>query len=330
MKNPNSPLVTGLVGLFLAASVSSAKLVIPTVTVADPGNAQDDTGLGRVDYTYEISTHEVTNAQYAAFLNAVAVQSDPYGVYNANMEINQGAEYSVKSGYADKPVRHVSFWSAARFANWLTNDQPTGSQGSGTTETGMYNLGGVANPDNSSVSRQLKFADGDRGVAITSVDEWYKAAYYDPTLNDGSGGYYDYPTQSNTEPTAEAPPGGPNSANFFGGPGEPTEVGAYPDSPSFYGTFDQGGNLDEWNDGVVDPGLRGLRGGTFKTIGDYLKSEFNPTFGTAPSNQYADTGFRVTSLTAIPEPSSYGIIFGLVGLAFALSRRRRRSGWPSR
>jgi len=33
---------------------------------------------------------------------------------------------------------HYSKWGdAARFANWLTNGQPTGAEGIGTTETGL-------------------------------------------------------------------------------------------------------------------------------------------------------------------------------------------------
>ena len=40
-------------------------------TVGNTGNAADPlTGFGSVDYTYRISKHEVTNAQYAEFLNA--------------------------------------------------------------------------------------------------------------------------------------------------------------------------------------------------------------------------------------------------------------------
>ena len=35
---------------------------------------------------------------------------------------------------------------------------------------------------------------------LPNVDEWYKAAYYDPT----SGVYFDYPTGSDSAPTAVA------------------------------------------------------------------------------------------------------------------------------
>ena len=46
------------------------------------------TGYGSVDYVYEIGKYKVTNAQYAEFLNAVAVP-DTYGLYNPQMGVVQ-------------------------------------------------------------------------------------------------------------------------------------------------------------------------------------------------------------------------------------------------
>ena len=59
------------------------------VTVGDPGNEGDTkvmrlsgtTGYGAVSETYRIGKYEVTNAQYAAFLNAVAA-TDTNALYN--------------------------------------------------------------------------------------------------------------------------------------------------------------------------------------------------------------------------------------------------------
>lgn len=67
------------------ASIAAAQITIPTVTIGHPGNAPDPiTGYGSVAYTYNIGTTEVTNAQYAAFLNAVAA-SDLFNLYNTDM-----------------------------------------------------------------------------------------------------------------------------------------------------------------------------------------------------------------------------------------------------
>ena len=63
-----------------------ADVVIGTVTVGNPGNA-DDTwgdGYGGVDYVYNIGTFEVTAGQYTEFLNAVAV-TDTYELWSPGM-----------------------------------------------------------------------------------------------------------------------------------------------------------------------------------------------------------------------------------------------------
>ena len=61
-----------------AAIVLSA--VIETVQIGHVGNAADpSTGYGAVNYAYSIGKHEVTNAQYADFLNAVVALDAPAG-----------------------------------------------------------------------------------------------------------------------------------------------------------------------------------------------------------------------------------------------------------
>lgn len=60
--------------------------------------------------------------------------------------------YAVRSPHGRWPVTLLSFWSACRYANWLTNGQPTGTQGPNTTETGIYMLNGV-NPANGTIGR---------------------------------------------------------------------------------------------------------------------------------------------------------------------------------
>jgi hypothetical protein len=77
MKLQHALLAAGL----LAASSASAFTNIDTVFVGDAGNADDSTGFGGVSYGYHIGTYEVTNSQYAAFLNAVATGWDEHRLY---------------------------------------------------------------------------------------------------------------------------------------------------------------------------------------------------------------------------------------------------------
>ncbi len=333
--------------LWLTASTVAVAdpITIPTVPVGNAGNAPDQlwpinnpTNLqfGAVAYDYRIGTTEVTNAQYATFLNAKAA-SDPLGLYNTDMGsdarggITQSGSdgsytYATKPNMADKPVNYVSWYDAIRFANWLNN-----GQGSGDTETGAYTiLGGTATPSNgSSITRNA-------GATwfLPSEDEWYKAAYHQPAAQGGdSDDYWLYPTASNTAPTiatansvGDVSNPGANVANYLRGAvwnspdGNVTTVGsAGPLSDSFYGTADQGGNVFEWNEVLISGSYpdRGMRGGAwgFNTNG-LAASNRVVNF---PSNESFLVGFRVAT---VPEPGT--LLMGALGMVALLLWRRRK------
>ena len=294
----------------LTASTASAVINIVTIQVGNAGNA-GNAGKGGVGYDYHIGAYEVTNSQYTAFLNATAA-TDTHGLYQSNMSSsthggitragNSGSyTYSVKSDFGDKPVNYVSFWDAARFSNWLTT---------GGTESGVYNLNGTTAPTNNTITRDAT-AWSNGGVAIASENEWYKAAYYD-----GNDGYTLYPSQSNSIATADA--------NYNNSVGTVTDIGAYAADPSYYGTFDQGGNVWEWNDTIVGNVFRGRRGGSFNSSDANLQSSFRSYGGNPAALEGNYLGFRVSSLAPIPETSTYAAIFGSLALAIAIVRRKGR------
>ena len=321
----------------LAGTVAQGDLVIDTVPVGNPGNAGESSGggsagpirtCGAVPYDYQIGKFEVTAAQYAAFLNAVAT-TDTYGLYNAAMQwpdvylgcniLRNGYPgsytYSVAADWANRPVNYVSWGDAARFCNWMHNGQPTGAQHLTTTEDGSYLLDGAT----SDAALMSVTRTPNATWVIPTEDEWYKAAYH---KNDGvTGNYWDSPTGTNAIPNNGNPEGDTgNTVNMLdsGGYaiGEPyfrTEAGFYAFSESPYGTFDQGGNVYEWVETPV-ASVRGLRGGSYGH--DYFMVRALQRYGREPTSEFGWIGFRVGS---IPEPTALAL------LAFAgLAMLRRR------
>jgi sulfatase modifying factor 1 len=329
----NSPLV-GLIFVSLSSLLSCAQtsstdsnnVIITYVlqSVGNPGNTSDPlTGHGDVAYSYKIGKYDITIGEYAIFLNAIA-KIDTYSVYDTRMgtDLNSAGitrsgtsgtyTYSVMNngGYsANRPITYVTWFDAARFANWMANGQPRGIQNSVTTENGAYNLNGatsgvavVKNATNPNTQNTPTYY-------IPSYNEWYKAAYYNPTLNNGAGGYYLYATQSNTAP-GNIIGSQPNQANNF--PASVglcvtqspnylyavqnylTDVGAFSSSPSYYGTFDQNGNVYQWNDldGTATP-YRGLAGGYWFAGANAMQATIYSTNSLDGTDN--GTGFRLAA-----------------------------------
>jgi len=322
--------VTGSICLALG-SAAPGVVNMEFVTVGNPQNEGEWSGesyggfgpdriCGAVDYVYEIAKFEVTAGQYTEFLNAVAADTDTYGLYNRSMWtstyackieriVSDGSyEYRVEPEWADRPVNYVGWGDAARFCNWLANGQPTGAQGLATTEDGSYYLDGAT----SDVALMGVTRKPNATYVIPTEDEWYKAAYH--KNNGATGDYWDYATGTDTKPSndlVEPDPG--NNANFHDGTdytiGDPyymTDVGEFERSDSPYGTFDQCGNVWEWNEAILDPYplQRGCRGGG---LNEYDDPNPNATIHAAwrsydyPSHDiHNDIGFRVALIPEVP------------------------------
>lgn len=259
---------------------------IEFVTIGNPGNPADTTGnpnpAGSVPYIYRMGKFEISEDMIDA----------------ANALGSLGITHDSRGG--DKPATSITWFEAATFVNWLntsTGHTPAYKFNGGNFELWQSGDAGYdpANP----------FRNSKAFYFLPSADEWYKAAYYDPT----AGVYYDYPTGSDNVPDGIDFPGDATFDAVFtdGGmvaqPNDITDVGVL--SP--YGTAGQGGNVWEWeeteddlvNDSVSS--LRGVRGGTWGRFGaeELLSSErshFNPS-----REDNLNKGFRVAS---IPEPSS--------------------------
>ncbi len=256
-------------------SIATAKIAMDFVNVGNPNNPADTTGYGAVDHYYRIGKYEVTNSQYAEFLNAKG-QSNANEIYNSSMAsygITQSGSsgsytYSVTSGFENKPVVYVSWFDAARFANWMSN-----GQGNGDMETGAYTLNGAT-------SGIITLNSGAQ-VYLPSRNEWHKAAYY----NAATKSYSLYPNGQESMTKEDA--------NYDSSAS--TNVGNYINDPSSYGTYDQGGNVAEWNDTIftdVD-NHRFVLGGAWND--SQLRMRSNAKDDHPLEYEYFDAGFRLAA-----------------------------------
>jgi len=246
--------------------------------IGDPGNVAYDgefdlssdfpedrfsVGHGSVDYTYQMSKLEVTTGQWLDFVNRFATQSSnpisflrgssrgivgsgPFGNYALNPHVDNAEQLPVE----------VTFVSSMMYANWLHNGTPDDIN---SLFHGAYQLD--FEPGENPTLEQVPLEhEPDAKFWIPTLDEWIKAAHYDPDHDGpGEGGYWRYNTTSDTAPVTGLPGEGGTSAGLPNSPDEhdpdfvsPTEIplGAYPETMSPWGLLDTSGGNQEWTAGL--------------------------------------------------------------------------------
>ena len=177
----------------LLSSLGLSAEEIRWVDIGEVGNAPNQLGVGQVDTAYQIMETEVPNWLYCKFLNAVAREEDPYGLWSPLMESHffGGIErtfdgllfkYSMKPGMENKPATCVTWASCLRFANWFHYGCPEGEVGTlqsvlgdslaGAYRTDLLEAEGFKNGSDQ-LRRNLKAR-----YWLPSKDEWVKAGYY--------------------------------------------------------------------------------------------------------------------------------------------------------
>lgn len=259
------------------------------VTVGNPGNLADTTGtpnpVGAVAYVYRIGKFEVSEnmIEKANGAGGLGITKDTRG--------------------PNKPAANVSWNHAARFVNWLNTS--TGHHAAYKVDGTVYDewtaadVGyNAANPYRNSLAKYF----------LPSVDEWYKAAYY----NGATGSYFDYPTSSNVNPLPVVSGTAQNTAVFRQsvetGPADVNQAGGL--SP--YGTMGQGGNVWEFEETDYELSNtnilfnHGHRGGSWNSAGAThllatVRHYYDPFVGSIW------IGFRVASKLPVALTGDYNL-----------------------
>jgi formylglycine-generating enzyme len=266
---------------------------IEFVTIGNPGNPPDanPNPAGAVPYEYRMGKYEISEQMIdkANALGGLGITKDSRG--------------------SDKP---------ARFVNWL-NTSTGNSPAYKFDSVGSFLLWDPIdpgyNPANLYRNRLAKYF-------LPSIDEWHKAAYYDPV----AGVYYDYPSGSDIVPDGIDFVGDPEfDAVFNDGASNPEpndilNVGLL--SP--YGTAGQGGNVAEWEETAFDrvnsvaDEHRRAGGGAWTNSHSVLNAT-NTLIGDSPLLEGPFLGLRVASI--VPEPNALPV--AIVAMIVLLTTRFR-------
>ena len=106
-------------------------------------------------------------------------------------------------------------------------------------ETGVYDTSTYTENADGTWNHQIEHDSGAR-FWLSTRDEWTKAGYWGPDLNDGEGGYHRFPNGS----SVESLPSTERNSGFH--PEFPRDVGMYPDTQSPWGIMDMAGGVSEW------------------------------------------------------------------------------------
>lgn len=328
---------------FLTVGAPGNRAMLPVERYYNQNQFPVTEQVGRVDYEFRISKLEVTATQWLPFIRtAYPIWQEWGGSLNdpswTSTHINTPTftvpNYRIDQGEENLAVR-VTWRSAALYSNWLQAGMPTGPNVDlNQLRTGAYEIstfrragaGGLTGPflDQAERSPGAQFW-------IPSLDEWTKAAYFDPNryapgnpgpynggvpgadppITGDASGYWLYPNMSQDWPGFGGAPG----EGLYGGPDTP--VGSYPSVVSPWGVLDILGGVEEWTETIRPSSLFGNGDRYFKGVND--SGGINDSFFLHALTNFSGIGIRIAS--AVPAPATvpaFGALF-----VMAVGGRRR-------
>jgi formylglycine-generating enzyme required for sulfatase activity len=292
---------------------------------------------------------EVTTAQWVEFFNAALARPDrlpfadlrwwttpvDWGATPDRSYEGPGTRFTLRSTIANAglvPAGSISWRMAAVYCNWLHNDKRTDAA---AFATGAYDISTFTPEDGGFVFTDQRTRSPGARYWIPSMDEYMKAAFYDP--DGGPGGtsrWWSQPNGTDT-PLVYAPPpsfggDGTGQANagfrYLDNRHEYIPLMSYPGVESPWGLMDLAGGTSEWLEDVYIAGdLRETRILDGSRRGSNMPNPGQP--GLDPLLYYgSDTpwlnvsgrGFRLAS--AVPAPGS---IIAFAAALGSISFRRR-------
>ena len=256
----------------------------------NPANTTQYGTFGSVNYPYSIGTYEITRDM----VNKANLQG--------TLAITMLDMTSYTGNGINKPATGLSWQEIATFVNHLNT-----SRGLSPAYKIVGGVLQVWSSGDLGYDSGNPFRNSKANYFIPSMDEWTKAAYYDPNKTGaGVGGYWKYPPKTDSAPQPAPSSTGDASAVYSNqvGPADVSSSGGI----SGYGTFGQGGNVSEMletasdrTNNVADEG-RLVAGGFWNSLSDDL--EGGNFSGTDISGSFPWIGFRVVRIAQNPETIS--------------------------
>jgi len=308
------------------------------ITIGDVGNAAYDgfdrdghvIGRGSVDYEFRMARTEVTTAQYVEFLNGLLDAGLDPNLAGAPLYMGGGFNFNTgrwqsNPGGEMLPVAGVAWRDAAIYMNWLHNGKTNTieSFSSGAYDVSTFN-------DSAPFTDQTTRSPGAK-YWLPSLDEWTKAAHWDPDKDGlGLGGWWQYNDSSDTQPVPGMPGEGETSAGLQIGDNLAFSIPleSYPETQTPWGLLDTSGGggefTEEWLRGdFVNRIWQGnASGATTWSPGDPFSLSEDEIWKVGASRSdfpFSLTTFRVASLVPAPGVGATGMT---AFLFLGLYRRR--------